>query len=67
MDEHVSHDWSEESSEAKARWFAALPVEERMEMLCAFTDLILDLNPGIQDAGRHAQPDKGRIQIISRT
>lgn len=48
------HNRDEETPEAKARWFQSLPLEERMEMLCFFTDLILENNPGIVDA-RDAQ------------
>ena len=36
----ISHDYQEETIEAKARWFQALSLAERMELLCLFTDLI---------------------------
>jgi hypothetical protein len=45
MDKAISHDRKEESAEAKARWFQSLPLSERMEMLCSFTDLALTANP----------------------
>jgi hypothetical protein len=60
----VSHDRREETPEAKARWFRSLPLSQRMEMLCAFTDLALSVNPGLQER-KHAQPVAGRIQILS--
>jgi hypothetical protein len=41
MNQAISHDYQEETVEAKARWFQALPLAERMELLCLFTDLIL--------------------------
>jgi hypothetical protein len=64
MDVGISHSRAEETAEAKALWFQSLPLSERMENLCAFTDLALDVNPGI--AGRKdARPAKGRIQILS--
>jgi len=60
----VSHDRREETPEAKARWFRSLPMSERMEMLCAFSDLALTANPNLS-ARNNAQPAPGRIQIIS--
>ena len=49
MQGNVSHDWKEETPEAKARWFQSLPLSERMELLCAFTDfsevLFIDMEP----------------------
>lgn len=60
----ISHDMNDETIEAKVRWFRALPLSERMEMLCTFTDLALELNPGLTGK-KDAQPTKGRIQILS--
>ena len=57
----ISRDLQEETPEAKARWFRALSLEERMEMLCAFTDLILSNNPGIVEQ-KQAQSTTGRIR-----
>jgi hypothetical protein len=62
----VTHDRSEETMEAKARWFGSLPLSERMDMLCCFTDLALTVNPTLQER-KHAQPIAGRIQVISAT
>ena len=63
MDE-ISHDINDERIEAKVRWFRALPLSERMEMLCYFTDLALEINPDL--AGKKdAQPPKGGVQILS--
>jgi len=47
MDNRISHDRKEESIEAKARWFQSLTLEERMELLCQFTEMILSANPEI--------------------
>ena len=66
MNQHVSHDRQEESIEAKTLWFKSLPLSERMEMLCAFTDLALSLNPGLAEK-KDAQQTKRRIQILSAT
>ncbi len=62
----VTHDRREESMEAKARWFQSLPLSERMEMLCCFTDLALTVNPALQER-KDAQPVAGRIQVLSAT
>ena len=56
----VSHSRSEETPEAKARWFRSLPMSERMEMLCSFTDLALSANPSLQER-KHVEPVAGRI------
>ena len=60
----VSHDRGEETLEAKARWFHSLPMSERMEMLCAFTDLALTAKPDLMER-KDAQPSAGRIQVLS--
>jgi hypothetical protein len=60
----VSHDRSEETSEAKARWYQALPLAERMDIFCAVTDLALELNPHLPEH-KHAQSSQGRIRILS--
>ena len=62
----VSHDRKEETLEAKARWFQSLSLEERMDLLCAFTDLILEINPRLPDMKDDQSPE-GNIQILSRT
>lgn len=62
----VSHDWAEETPEAKARWFRSLSMTDRMQILCELTDLALSVNPSLQEKKR-AQPTPGRIQVISTT
>ena len=59
----ISHDRSEESLEAKARWFQSLSLEERMDLLCEFTDLMLALNPDIARQ-KDAQPVEGRVLVL---
>lgn len=61
----ISHSRSDETIEAKARWFQSLSLSERMDMLCAFTDLALSANPTLQER-KDAQPVAGRIQVLSR-
>ena len=60
----ISHNIDDETIEAKDRWFCDLPLSERMEIFCRFTDLAFEINPdlaGIKDA----QPTKGRVRILS--
>jgi hypothetical protein len=39
----ISHNINEETLEAKAKWFSSLSYAERMDLLCEFTDLILEM------------------------
>lgn len=64
MEQVVSHSWSEETLEAKARWFQSLTLTERMEILCAYYDLFLSVNPQIADL-KNAQSTEGRILFLS--
>jgi len=64
MNQTVCHDRNEESIESKVRWFKSLPVSERMEMLCYFTDLALTLNPE-QPYRNYAEQTERNIRIIS--
>lgn len=65
MERSISHDRQEETPEAKARWFQSLSLVERMEMLCAFTDLIMNSNPQIVEQ-KDAKPVAGRVRVISK-
>jgi hypothetical protein len=60
----ISHKRSDDTIEAKVKWFRTLNLSERMDMLCAFTDFALELNPQLPDK-KYAQQTKGRIQILS--
>ncbi|OGQ80912.1 MAG: hypothetical protein A3F90_00670 [Deltaproteobacteria bacterium RIFCSPLOWO2_12_FULL_60_19] len=64
MNEAISHSRDDESLEAKARWFQSLSVAERMELLCEFTDLVMENNSRAAKVGR-AQSSKGRIRVLS--
>ena len=63
-DQSVSHDWAEETPEAKARWFRSLRMADRMQLLCELTDLALSLSPSLPEKKR-AESTPGRIQVIS--
>jgi hypothetical protein len=60
----VSHDRNEETIEAKTLWFRSLTLEERMEMLCAFTELLLAANPKVAEK-KDAELIKGRVRVLS--
>ncbi len=60
----ISHDRADEDIIAKARWFASLTAEERMEMLCVFTDMAFAANPDIAER-KDAQSRTGRIRVLS--
>lgn len=64
MNLSVTHNRQEETIEAKALWFQSLTLAERMEMLCAFTELLLLTNPKIVEQ-RNAQPVEGRVLVLT--
>ena len=66
MTPSISHDRAEESTEAKARWFQSLTMEERMELFCAFTDMALSNNPHLPDL-KDAEQTSERIRILTRS
>jgi hypothetical protein len=66
MELSISHDREAETAEAKARWFQSLTLEERAEIFCEFTDLILEIDPGIVER-KNAQPVEGRVLVLSKT
>ena len=63
MNATVTHDRTEETIEAKALWFRSLTLAERMDMLCAFTELLLMTNPRIVEQ-RNAQLIEGRVLVL---
>jgi hypothetical protein len=60
----VSHDRSEESIEAKARWFRSLSLEDRMDLLCWFTDLAWPSYSRIAGL-KDAQQTSRRIRVLA--
>ncbi len=64
MKQSVSHNRSDESLEAKARWFQTLSLAERMDLLCELTDLVLQNNPRVAEVGR-AQSSSERVRVVS--
>jgi hypothetical protein len=65
MTKKISHNFSDESLEAKARWFQSLSLEERMDLLCIYTDLILENNPNILEK-KHAESVARGLRILRK-
>lgn len=63
MNDAVSHNREADSIEEKTRWFRSLPLSERMELLCEFTELALSQNPDLVER-KDAPTLTGRIQIL---
>lgn len=59
----ISHSREDESLEAKARWFQALSLEERMAYLCELTELALQNDPRIVEA-KDAPATPGRVRVL---
>ena len=66
MKPSVTHNRQEETIEAKTLWFRSLTLAERMDMLCAFTELLLLTNPKIVEQ-RDAEPVEGRVLVLTTT
>jgi len=64
MNATLTHDRTEETIEAKTLWFRSLTLTERMDMLCAFTELLLMTNPKIVEQ-RNAQSIEGRVLVLT--
>jgi hypothetical protein len=65
MNGKISHTCDDESIEAKVEWFRSLSIEERMDLLCCYTNLALELNPELMEK-KDDQPFGRRIQILSK-
>jgi len=64
MNATLTHDRTEETIEAKTLWFRSLNLAERMEMFCAFTELLLMTNPKIVEQ-KNAEPIEGRVLVLT--
>lgn len=65
MKPSISRGWSEETPEAKARWFQSLTVNERLAIFCELSEMVIHANPKLLDA-KHVEPVPGRIQVLER-
>lgn len=63
MKPSISTSWSEETPEAKARWFQSLTVDERLAIFCELAEMVLSANPKLLDA-KDAGPVPGRVQVL---
>lgn len=61
----ISHDRHTEDPTEKARWFQSLSFEERAELFCNYTDLILGINPDLMEL-KDAQPVAGRVRVLRK-
>jgi hypothetical protein len=64
MNVTLTHDRAEETIEAKTLWFRSLSLAERMDMFCAFTELLLLTNPKIVEQ-KDAEPIEGRVLVLT--
>ena len=69
----ISHDRHTEDPIEKARWFQSLSIEERAELLCNFTDLILEINRSkvatviqARRALEKPRPDEPTVVLVKR-
>lgn len=62
----ISHTRQDESIEAKARWFQALSVPERMDYLCFVTDLVAENQTRLRKAS-NAEPSARRVRVLSKS
>ena len=65
MTPSVSHEFLDETIDAKVRWFQSLSLEERMNVFVAFTNLILENNPDIAKK-KYVRPASERIRVVSK-
>ena len=59
----ISHDWQDETPEAKARWFRTLTPSERFDVFFSMMDVILKVNPKAAES-KDAQPVPGRVLVL---
>ncbi|MFB3894122.1 MAG: hypothetical protein ACE15C_19130 [Phycisphaerae bacterium] len=62
----VSHDWSEETPEAKAQWFQSLTVEKRMAIFTEITEMALAINPDVtkKKSVTYRELAEGKVRIL---
>ena len=63
MEATVTHDRTEGTIEAKTLWFRSLTLAERMDMLCAFTELLLITNPRIVEQS-NTESIEGQVRVL---
>ncbi len=63
MNATVTHDRAEETIEAKPLWFRSLNLSAHVDMLCAFTELLLMANSAIVEQ-KNAEPIEGRVLVL---
>lgn len=64
MPPFISHHREDGDVIAQSHRFKTLSVEQRLELLCEWTDFCLELNPALA-LKKHAQPIPGRVQVFT--
>jgi hypothetical protein len=59
----ISHDWQDETPEAKARWFQSLSLSERLDVFFSLMDVMMEINPAMAES-KDAQPVPGRVLVL---
>jgi hypothetical protein len=59
----ISHDWQEETPEAKARWFQSLSLSERLDVFFNLMDVMMEINPAMAES-KDTQPVPGRVLVL---
>ena len=59
----ISHDWQEETPEAKARWFQSLSLSARLDVFFNLMDVMMEINPAMAES-KDAQPVPGRVLVL---
>jgi len=62
----LSNEFVDESLTEKARWFAALTVEERMAWLDEWTEIILQNNPQVFEKFQDDRSFKGTVCVLRK-
>jgi hypothetical protein len=65
MKREITHLWSEESTEAKVRWFSSLADEERFELFCEYIEFLVELNPGLVESA-HAEAPGRSVRVLEQ-
>lgn len=62
----VSHLWSEETMEAKARWWQSLSPQERVDLFYEMMEMILANRPDLVETSRegHVITSPDRIRVL---
>lgn len=63
----TAHEFVDETLADKARWFAMLPIEERIAWLDEWTEIILQNNPAVLEKFNDDRSFKGAVRRLRKT